>query len=330
METINNAVNAATEAVWPSTGEQDGHTTQTSTGSAPRSDAYNSGTTSNSGPQLDNKQEPLSGVLGNTKRGEPYDAGNKAEQDSALQGNRNSSFSDENAAYSTGGSSAYSSSNTNTNSGTNTNRNPAGTSGTAGAAGRDSSRATKTSVNDGQTSHDGRSSSNLDEKSTSRSGGNASSNASIVSGKAAGGGGGGGASGGLPPPVGANAASEVQTESQGEGTGEKYIRSTGFKADGGDFDAAREGAGREADRKFHVHKIIVRPSCVGTNRAGLLDQKGVSVTKPSQSHDVSSEANESSHSRNSSGADNGSNSFNSEHNEKKSFGNKIKEKLHHK
>jgi hypothetical protein len=32
------------------------------------------------------------------------------------------------------------------------------------------------------------------------------------------------------------------------GTGEKYIKSTGFAADGGDFDATRPGAGREADR----------------------------------------------------------------------------------
>ncbi|ETS84010.1 hypothetical protein PFICI_05886 [Pestalotiopsis fici W106-1] len=36
--------------------------------------------------------------------------------------------------------------------------------------------------------------------------------------------------------------------SKGEGTGEKYIKSTGMAADGGDFDAANAGAGREADR----------------------------------------------------------------------------------
>ncbi|KAI9766336.1 MAG: hypothetical protein M1840_006600 [Geoglossum simile] len=33
-----------------------------------------------------------------------------------------------------------------------------------------------------------------------------------------------------------------------KGTGRKYIRSTGMAADGGDFDATRPGAGREADR----------------------------------------------------------------------------------
>jgi len=39
-----------------------------------------------------------------------------------------------------------------------------------------------------------------------------------------------------------------QKESQGEGTGEQYVKSSGMKADGGDFDAANPGAGKEADR----------------------------------------------------------------------------------
>jgi hypothetical protein len=41
-----------------------------------------------------------------------------------------------------------------------------------------------------------------------------------------------------------------QKKSHGEGTGEKYVKSSGMVADGGDFDAANPGAGREADRKF--------------------------------------------------------------------------------
>lgn len=36
--------------------------------------------------------------------------------------------------------------------------------------------------------------------------------------------------------------------SKGEGTGEKYVKSSGLAADGGDFDATKPGAGREADR----------------------------------------------------------------------------------
>lgn len=39
-----------------------------------------------------------------------------------------------------------------------------------------------------------------------------------------------------------------QKTSHGEGTGEKYVKSSGLKADGGDFDATKPGAGKEADR----------------------------------------------------------------------------------
>lgn len=53
-----------------------------------------------------------------------------------------------------------------------------------------------------------------------------------------------------------------QKESQGEGTGEKWVKSSGMKADGGDFDASNPGAGREADR--------------------LLDEKGVRRAQPGQ------------------------------------------------
>lgn len=44
--------------------------------------------------------------------------------------------------------------------------------------------------------------------------------------------------------------SEIQSESKGSGTGEQYVKSTGLAADGGDFDATKPGAGREADREF--------------------------------------------------------------------------------
>jgi hypothetical protein len=38
-----------------------------------------------------------------------------------------------------------------------------------------------------------------------------------------------------------------------EGTGEKVVKSTGFAAEGGDFDAAAAGAAREADRELTWH-----------------------------------------------------------------------------
>jgi hypothetical protein len=56
-----------------------------------------------------------------------------------------------------------------------------------------------------------------------------------------------------------------QKKSHGEGTGELYVKSSGLKADGGDFDAAAPGAGREADRLleqkgFHREENGMSPS----------------------------------------------------------------------
>ncbi|RDL39759.1 uncharacterized protein BP5553_04099 [Venustampulla echinocandica] len=50
-----------------------------------------------------------------------------------------------------------------------------------------------------------------------------------------------------------------QQKSTGEGTGEKYVKSSGMKAEGGDFDAANPGAGKEADRLLEekgVHREV--------------------------------------------------------------------------
>ncbi|KAK6952961.1 hypothetical protein Daesc_005258 [Daldinia eschscholtzii] len=82
-------------------------------------------------------------------------------------------------------------------------------------------------------------------------------------------------------------------KSTGEGTGEKYVKSSGLQADGGDFDATKPGAGREADR--------------------LLEEKGI--------HPVGGGG----------GGGNGSKDDDAaEHKDKdkKSLGKKIKDKLH--
>jgi len=66
-----------------------------------------------------------------------------------------------------------------------------------------------------------------------------------------------------------------QKESHGEGTGEKWVKSSGMKAEGGDFDASAAGAGKEADR--------------------LLEQKGVHHTPgaaPSADEDDNAAKNE--------------------------------------
>lgn len=51
---------------------------------------------------------------------------------------------------------------------------------------------------------------------------------------------------------GADDASDPKRDGDGEneGTGEKWVKTSGLAADGGDFDATKPGAGREADRKY--------------------------------------------------------------------------------
>ncbi|KAI1144589.1 hypothetical protein F5Y05DRAFT_418519 [Hypoxylon sp. FL0543] len=78
-------------------------------------------------------------------------------------------------------------------------------------------------------------------------------------------------------------------KSKGEGTGEKYVKSSGLVADGGDFDATKPGAGKEADR--------------------LMEEKGMHG---------GSKVNE----------DSGNGSSHGDHKDKKSIGQKIKDKLH--
>ena len=63
-----------------------------------------------------------------------------------------------------------------------------------------------------------------------------------------------------------------QKESQGEGTGELYEKSTGLKADGGDFDATRPGAAREADREFPYLPRFLRDKRTNAFK-GLLAEK---------------------------------------------------------
>lgn len=53
---------------------------------------------------------------------------------------------------------------------------------------------------------------------------------------------------GIPSDGKSGSPTDVEKDNS-SGTGEKYVRSTGLAAHGGDFDAAAPGAGKEADRK---------------------------------------------------------------------------------
>lgn len=70
--------------------------------------------------------------------------------------------------------------------------------------------------------------------------------------------------GDVKPEAGAGAApgeGEEEEKSESKGSGEQYVKSSGLAADGGDFDATKPGAGREADRKlsylFHLLGLMV-------------------------------------------------------------------------
>ncbi|KAJ3578114.1 hypothetical protein NPX13_g2451 [Xylaria arbuscula] len=87
-----------------------------------------------------------------------------------------------------------------------------------------------------------------------------------------------------------NKETEDDESKKSSGTGEQYVKSSGLKADGGDFDATNPGAGREADR--------------------LMEEKGIHNPTDPSSKDAPAE-------------DGGSPTSG-----KKSFGQKIKDKLH--
>lgn len=61
-----------------------------------------------------------------------------------------------------------------------------------------------------------------------------------------------GAGSATKPDAAAGAAEgEEEKNSKSKGSGEQYVKSSGLAADGGDFDATKPGAGREADRESY-------------------------------------------------------------------------------
>jgi hypothetical protein len=63
-----------------------------------------------------------------------------------------------------------------------------------------------------------------------------------------------------------------------QGTGEEWVKTSGLHADGGDFDATKPGAGREADRESKWKQTAVslgRTLSKADGVAGILEQKGI-------------------------------------------------------
>ncbi|KAH8879866.1 hypothetical protein GQ53DRAFT_849338 [Thozetella sp. PMI_491] len=67
-----------------------------------------------------------------------------------------------------------------------------------------------------------------------------------------------------------------QKTSHGEGTGEQWVKSSGLKADGGDFDAAAPGAGREADRLLEEKGMRREENGLAGSSTDTVESKGSS------------------------------------------------------
>ena len=105
------------------------------------------------------------------------------------------------------------------------------------------------------------------------------------------------------------------SQSKGEGTGEQWVKTSGVAAEGGDFDAAKPGAGREADRTLSCCRLLPSHLQAILTRfwLGLLEQKGVHRTEGPKPTDDSSKS---------------GNGGGPETTDEPSMGEKIKDKLH--
>ncbi|TAQ86078.1 hypothetical protein B7494_g5595 [Chlorociboria aeruginascens] len=261
METVNNLSTAASRAIWGENTNQNGTA----------------------------GQEPISGETGDVEKGEPYDAGNMentnsngvGKEDNLTRGDKNeveglnaASRGNTEATGNTPSTSAQDPhiSTSKTGVSSNTTKDPsAAASTTAPSSSNDNSGAGPApSVNSAPSSSDPPSDAQRIDKSTTEPEGHENNAIAETKREAeeaqavdtsgpgpqsleqkahdgglsgAGNGGDGGEDDG------------PQKESHGEGTGEKYVKSSGMKADGGDFDAANPGAGKEADRLLETKGI---------------------------------------------------------------------------
>ncbi|CAK7565345.1 MAG: hypothetical protein SEPTF4163_003260 [Sporothrix epigloea] len=276
METLNNMASAAAQAVWPSSqkGAAEVDNTDTTTTSTSTYDDPSTSTTDTQVP--DSTSEPLSGVMGDASKGEPYDAGNAVEQDAADKRYSESNPPATDAGADTdvdGSDNALQTQKTET---AETSSNPLATSESAGLAGMKGSK-----VPSGGSADSGVADSGLDgpgprpiqQVAAEHKGDAGQAQIGTTSGSGA---------------AGAGAAADdeddkPQSASHGTGTGEKYIRSSGLQADGGDFDAAREGAGREADRILEAkgisHGVKEQPSTSAIDDAPTSDSGSASPSK---------------------------------------------------
>lgn len=74
-----------------------------------------------------------------------------------------------------------------------------------------------------------------------------------------------GGAGAGPDSVGKEGEEVKGEENENKGSGEQWVKTSGLKADGGDFDATKPGAGREADRKL-LHIWVISSLIIYTDK----------------------------------------------------------------
>jgi len=260
METVNNLTSAASRVIWgdPANTET---SQQTSTS---------------------DKQEPIAGEMGNVSAGEPYDKGNQEESpitksnaNDDLQGKTPSTLPirSEHETEKTGVTSLHtpnsglptssseneklSSSNTTSDSGPNPSVGAVPSSGSTEESNIRERKDDTEGPTEGSAEHEGivaakkeaEEAASVDVSGPGPRTLEKKAKDSPASGAGVGGSGGKGGDGEDGP----------QKESHGEGTGEKYVKSSGMVADGGDFDASNPGAGKEADRLLETKGIHHTP-----------------------------------------------------------------------
>ncbi|KAI0024880.1 hypothetical protein F4780DRAFT_481265 [Xylariomycetidae sp. FL0641] len=268
METVNNVASAAAKAVWGEKGAQQ------------------------------HGEEPVSGKTGDTSKGEPYDAGNLDEPNSTMNDPVGEKKQDVEFAKQTG--TAAQSEDTPNDKSTEMKLRDAGNDSSKGQADTRTPEDPKTNPKSAPTDVNNTTEGPNEAQKTSAPGPKPLGELASKHGGDA------GATG--------NAGGEAKKDegegdgpdakSKGEGTGEQWVKTSGLKADGGDFDATKPGAGREADR--------------------LMEQKGMHPNEPDKGQGESG-GDSSKDSSKDSGKDSGKSPSGGE---KKGIASKIKDKLH--
>lgn len=187
----------------------------------------------------DANKEPVSGVTGDVATGQPYDAGNLDPEDQKKIENDLATPADESA----GG---------NIN---NANNKDGSGLATGASATTTSTSKTEASLSHRDDSHKQSDTRHPDEASAGADPDNASTTVDLkgpgprpLEAVAREHGGDAGCSGQLVETKPSDVTSNSNNSNSSAGTSEEYVKTTGFVADGGDFDATNPGAGKEADR----------------------------------------------------------------------------------